>query len=122
MHPLDAMIANREAKVQRLEKEIAIERGILVGLREARISLNGESAAKSVTERATRRRRGSIPARLAEVLQQENRPMKLSELTERLEPEGFNGPSVASALSRSDSFESLGRGVYQLAGRKEAQK
>jgi len=119
---METLISKQMAIIEALERQLEIEHIVLDRLRQL---VSSDSDHAQVTPARTRRQRkasegrlpkGPIPRRLIEILRAEGRAMSAAVLKQKMEAEGFSGPSVFAALARGNWFKKVDRGLYGLAG------
>jgi hypothetical protein len=113
-------IKKAESRITKLKTELFIEEKVLARLKSAQ-NPNRSIADDSNGFKAFRQ--GSVASHIEAVLKENNRPMNISELTTALEQRGVTTnsksglqPMIASVLSKTSTFEKVGRGIYALKG------
>jgi hypothetical protein len=70
---------------------------------------------------------GSVTTRVAEILAEEGRALHIDDILARYEQKGYRVPgagkpvNIIAHLRRSPLFASAGRGIYDLAARRESE-
>jgi hypothetical protein len=117
---LTEQIKECKAKIVELEFNLAVERAVL-----ARLTVIGDGQQAAISDEPRPIIRDSIVAPIQSVLNSTNKPMKVAQLLKAIKQQDFHfhGKTepkrlISSALNRrSDLFERVGRGLYDLKSR-----
>ncbi len=118
---LQEMLTEEEATLAKLRIQVEVQARFVDSLR-TKVAECGHSEQTSAGGSSTSQESLAMPERIVRVLQQSAQPMRVTDITAKLEAEGMTTTgakgliaNVASALARRDDlFVRVDRGLYRL--------